>query len=307
MTVRVVAMKRIVSISLGSSQRDKKVELELLGQPFSIERVGTDGDVGRAVRMLKDLDGQVAAFGIGGIDFSVKSGKRSWPLREAIRLAGTPRVTPVVDGGGVKDALERQIVFDLEPVYGIPVKGRRVLVASGAARYAMAEAFVQAGADCIFGDLMFVLGLPVKIRTLAGLDRAVRIIAPVASRLPISLLYPTGKAQHRSTPRFPAVYAWADFLTGDYHFLHRHLPDRIDGKVVFTNTVTAADVDELRARGAGWLITSSPEMDGRSFAANVVEAMLVALSGKRPEELTREDYLELFSRAGLRPRVERLN
>ncbi|HCC33788.1 MAG TPA: quinate 5-dehydrogenase [Clostridiales bacterium] len=300
-------MKRIVSISLGSSQRDKKVELELLGQPFSIERVGTDGDVGRAVRMLKELDGRVTAFGIGGIDFSVRSSKRHWPLRDAIRLAHTPQKTPVVDGGGVKDALERQIVFDLEPVYGIPVKGRRVLVASGAARYAMAEAFVQAGADCIFGDLMFVLGLPVKIRTLAGLDRAVRLIAPVASRLPISLLYPTGKAQHRSTPRFPDVYAWADFLTGDYHFLHRHLPDRIDRKVVFTNTVTATDVDELRARGAGWLITSSPEMNGRSFAANVVEAMLVALSGKRPEELTREDYLELFSRAGLRPRVERLN
>ncbi|MDQ7793927.1 MAG: quinate 5-dehydrogenase [bacterium] len=300
-------MKRIVSISLGSSERDKKVEVDLLGERFSVERVGTDGNITRAVELLRELDGKVAVFGMGGIDFSVRSGRRKWMLRDALRIARTPRLTPIVDGGGVKDTLERKIVHDLERVYGIPVRGRRVLVTSAVARFAMAEAFVQAGAKCLFGDLMFVLELPIKIWSMAGIDRVARTIAPVACRLPISVLYPTGEAQKKSRPKFRDAYDWAEFVTGDYHFIHRFMPERLDGKIVFTNTVTARDVEELTAKGVSWLITTSPEMEGRSFATNVIEAMLVALSGKPPGELTEADYLDLFERAGLKPRVERLN
>ena len=34
-------MKRAVSISIGSSKRDKAVEVDLLGEKVSIERIGT--------------------------------------------------------------------------------------------------------------------------------------------------------------------------------------------------------------------------------------------------------------------------
>lgn len=300
-------MRRIVSISLGSSTRDKKVEVELLGERFAVERVGTDGDIGKAIALLRELDGKVDAFGMGGIDFSIRSGKRTWMLRDAMRIAAVPRLTPIVDGGGVKNTLERKVIFDLEPVYGIPVRDRRVLVTSAVARYASAEAFVEVGAKVLFGDLMFVLELPFKLWTLQGVDRVARVIAPVATRLPISMLYPTGEAQRGSKAKFREVYDWAELINGDWHFIHRFLPDRLPGKIVFTNTVTSQDAAELKARGVSWLITTSPEMEGRSFATNVIEAMLVALSGKRPEELTSADYLDLFERAGLKPRVERLN
>ena len=38
-------MKRAVSISLGSSKRDKSIEVELLGEQVRIERIGTDDAV----------------------------------------------------------------------------------------------------------------------------------------------------------------------------------------------------------------------------------------------------------------------
>ena len=40
-------MKRVVSISLGTSKRDKRSETEFLGRPFIVERIGTDGDKDR--------------------------------------------------------------------------------------------------------------------------------------------------------------------------------------------------------------------------------------------------------------------
>lgn len=64
-------MKRAVSVSIGSSKRDKTVELELLGEKIRIERIGTDGDMEAAAQLFKELDGKVDAFGVGGADLGI--------------------------------------------------------------------------------------------------------------------------------------------------------------------------------------------------------------------------------------------
>ncbi|MFB0546877.1 MAG: hypothetical protein ACETWB_08195 [Anaerolineae bacterium] len=69
-------MKRVVSVSLGSSKRDHKVVVELLGQEVSIERIGTDGDAKKAARLYSELDGQVDALGVGGVDLGLRVGDR---------------------------------------------------------------------------------------------------------------------------------------------------------------------------------------------------------------------------------------
>ena len=60
-------MKRVLSISLGSSKRDHVVETRILGEDFLIERRGTDGDKKKAYQLFTELDGQYDAFGIGGM------------------------------------------------------------------------------------------------------------------------------------------------------------------------------------------------------------------------------------------------
>jgi hypothetical protein len=55
------------------------------------------------------------------------------------------------------------------------------------------------------------------------------------------------------------------------------------------------------------LVTSTPEIEGRSFATNVMDAVFVALTGRRPEEFTPSDYLDLINRLEIKPRVETLN
>ncbi|HAI20850.1 MAG TPA: quinate 5-dehydrogenase [Clostridiales bacterium UBA8153] len=306
-TLGVAKVKHVVSVSLGSSHRDKRVEMELLGQKIVVERRGVDGDMGRAEALLRELDGKVDAFGLGGIDFAVSSSRRKYHLRDAGRLLKAAGTTPMVDGSGVKASLERKVVADLEPVYGIPVRGRRALVCSAAARHPMAEALVEAGAETVFGDLMFILGLPFPIRSLNTLDLIVDLVAPLVAKAPIGWLVPVGEAQHKEPkPRFAREYARADLIAGDYHMIHRYLPSHLPGKTIVTNTVTSEDVELLRQLEVRYLVTTSPEVDGRSFATNVLEAALVALSGKRPAELAPQDYLELFDRAGLRPRVQKL-
>jgi hypothetical protein len=68
------------------------------------------------------------------------------------------------------------------------------------------------------------------------------------------------------------------------------MPDRIPNKTVITNTVRKADTEFLRAAGAARVITTTPIIEGESFATNVMEGVIVALTGRRPETLTPDDY-----------------
>ncbi len=73
-------MKRAVSVSLGSSKRDKSVTIKLKDQEILVERIGTDGDIDKARQMYLDLDGKVDAFGVGGVDLYLRLDKREYPL-----------------------------------------------------------------------------------------------------------------------------------------------------------------------------------------------------------------------------------
>lgn len=300
-------MKRVVSISLGSSKRNHSASITVLGEEFLIERIGTDGDMAKAIQMIKDLDGKVAAFGMGGIDLYICAGNRRYMFREAKKIAAAARKSPIVDGSGLKNTLERRVIQYILDNEIIPLKGQKVLLVSAVDRFGMAEALAKAGCDLVFGDLMFGLGIPIPIRTLRSLDIAARVLGPIIVQLPFKMLYPTGQKQESIAPKYTRYYQWADVVAGDYHFIKKHMPARLDGKVILTNTVTLSDVEDLKGRGVSVLITTTPEIEGRSFGTNVIEALLVALLGKPLHEITPKDYIDLLDAIGFVPRVERLN
>ena len=297
-------MKRIVSVSLGSSSRDHRAGVELLGERFDIARVGTDGSLDKAIARIKELDGTVDAIGLGGIDVYLYAGSKRYALRDGLRLLGAAQTTPVVDGSGLKNTLEREAIRFLRDELRVPLAGRKVLMVSALDRFGMAQALVEAGADVLFGDFIFALDLDKPVRGLAEFEALAEKYLPDACKLPFQFFYPTGKKQDRPPqPKYPEYYAEADIVAGDFHFMRQFMPERLDGKLILTNTVTAGDVEELRSRGIARLVTTTPDFGGRSFGTNVVEAALLALLGKRWEAVTPEDYAGLLRALDLRPRV----
>ncbi len=299
-------MKHVVSISIGSSKRDHRAELEILGERFLIERIGTDGDMDKAVELIRQLDGKVDAFGLGGMDMYIYAGNRRYTIRDSKRFSSAAERTPLVDGSGLKNTLERKVVDFLQEKMQLELKGRRLLMVAAVDRFGMAEAFALAGCDMVIGDLMFGLGIPIPLHNLRTLAAVARVAAPVAVRLPFEVLYPTGSKQEQSKVKYSRYYHWADIIAGDYLFISRHMPEDLRGKIIVTNTVTEDDVTGLRRRGVEMLITSTPNLCGRSFGTNVMEAVLVALMGKRPEEIMPEDYLAMLDALNVTPRVEYL-
>ncbi len=308
----------IVSVSLGSSRRDKSVEADFLGRRFLIERRGTDGDLPRAAQMIAALDGHAAAIGLGGIDLYLIAGSRRYTVRDAARLAAHARTTPVVDGSGLKNTLERETVRWLQREGLLRAsdgsdRRPRVLVVSAVDRFGLAEAIVGTGADTCFGDVIFALQIPFAVRRLGTIRLLAHLLLPIICRLPFRMLYPTGDKQHETHSRGRRWFEWADIIAGDYHYIGGNLPEPspansalLSGKMVITNTTTEEDVAKLRGLGLTTLVTTTPRLQGRSPGTNVMEGVLVALSGKRPDELVEQDYLDLLTRLQWHPTVERL-
>jgi len=294
-------MKHVVSVSLGSSSRDKRVETELFGQPFIIERRGTDGDMAAMRRLYQELDGKVDAFGFGGFDLGLRVNGRDYTFRSvAGMVAGLS--TPVVDGGAVRALVERRAARAMVAHLPQAPSPKRALITVGVDRYDLALGFVDEGYEMIFGDLGFGLGLPIPIRRLGTVHILARILLPIMGRLPAQLLYPTGDKQARIVPKYQNWYAWATVIGGDFNYIKRHLPDRLDGKIIVTNTTTAGDVPLLQDRGVAVLVTTTPRLDGRTFGTNVIEAALTALADKgRP--LTRQEVADMVGEKDLLPTV----
>jgi len=301
-------LKRVVSVSLGSSTRDHRAVVKLLGEEFDIVREGVDGKLDRAIARVQELDGTVDAIGLGGIDVYLYAGSKRYALRDGLRLLQAAKITPVVDGSGLKNTLERNAVRYMQDELGIHLRGKHVLMVSALDRFGMAQALVDAGADVLFGDFIFALDKDMAVRDLHTFEEMAEKYLPDACKLPFQFFYPTGKKQEKPPePKYPQYYEEADIIAGDFHFMRQFMPPRLEGKIVLTNTVTAANVDELRERGVKMLITTTPDFQGRSFGTNVVEAALLALLGKRWEEVTAADYEGVLRELHLRPRVIALN
>ena len=301
-------MKRAVSISIGSSKRDKAVEVTLLGEKVSIERIGTDGDMEAAASKYKELDGTVDAFGVGGADLGALVDGKWYPFYSVQPIVRFVKKSPLVDGGGLKNTLENKApaFVDSKIKEYINSRGRKVLITVGVDRWGLSKSFADLGYETIFGDLMFGLDIPIAIHKISQVKTLAALLMPIAGRLPFEWVYPIGEKQEKRTPKWGKYYAWATVIAGDCHYIKRYMPDDLTGKVIVTNTTTPEDVETFRKAGVKYLITTTPVMDGRSFGTNMMEAALVAISGKnRP--LTWPELTEMLDKVNFEPQLQELN
>jgi hypothetical protein len=298
--------KHVVSVSLGSSTRDKSVLVELNGVEVRAERRGVDGDLAAFNRLMRELDGTVDVLSVGGTEIAFHVDGEALTFRSTDQLIEGVTKTPLVDGAGLKLTLERR-VFELaaamDPAAMDPApRFRQAFLNIALDRWGMALAVDEVSDSVVYGDIMFSLGVPVALRRLGQVKRMAHMMVPVAGRLPLKWLYPTGDNQTIRTPKFARHFEAADLICGDFLYIGKHAPDDLSGKTILTNTTTEANVEWLSGTGAARLITTTPRFDGRSFGTNLTEAVITAAVGA-DRRLTIDEMNAAIDDLGIRPDV----
>lgn len=303
-------MKRIISISLGSSQRNYQFTTTVLGQNVEVRRIGTDGDVARATALIREYDGQVDAIGLGGLTPVFRIGGAPYPHREAIHIAAGAQRTPIVDGGGLKGTLERWVVqHTAEMVPGI-FNYRRIVVPSGIERYQLAQALSQYEADLRFADPIVHIGVPFLPvpRSIQQLDLYAATTLPIMALLPYRVLNPVALGQEGHDPRAEKLFRWADVIAGDFAYIRRFAPYDLNGKVIVTDDPSLAEIEDLRERGVATLVTMTPPLSAEHpfVATDVLEAIAVAVMecGSHPAQA---ELIEFIDTAGWYPTIQHLS
>ncbi|MCP4132731.1 MAG: quinate 5-dehydrogenase [bacterium] len=290
-------MKKIVSISLGSVVRDAKAYAKFGGEEFEISRIGTNGNLEEMRQLYEELDNEVDAFGIGGTDLYIFGGPdKKIPLPMPNRLIAGLK-TPVFDGSLLKMTLEPMVLEKMQAEKTLDLTQSRVFCTVGAERFGMASVLDRYSKELVFGDLVMSLGLPFPIKKLSTLARVARIAGPLIVRLPFEWLYPTGENQEERNYKYVKYFQNADVIAGDFLYILKYRPDDMSGKVVLTNTTTEENIQALKESGVSRVITTTPEIDGRTFGTNVMEAMLYTLIGKESPGL--DDFRNIITELGM--------
>ncbi|GAV21759.1 hypothetical protein [Carboxydothermus pertinax] len=267
---------------------------------FFIKRIGTDGDIARAIKLLKDEEYDVA--GIGGINFYYHLGKKKYPLVDGQKIK-KEILRPIADGGFIKPVLDLRAVNLTQKLNLFP-PNFTALLTSYLDRPWLYEGLINAGAQKVFiGDAAFALKLPLffsrqKLFTLAGI-----LTLPLLRRIPIKFLYPLGVKQEKNIPRYSKIFARCQVVAGDFHFLRRYCPD-LTGKVIITTTLREEDILFLKGKGAFGVVGSGGDFRGISPGANLLEALACAYFMKNPGEITKEEYANFLEAISYKPLVQ---
>ncbi|MFN3995039.1 MAG: quinate 5-dehydrogenase [bacterium] len=290
-----------VSVSLGSSKRDKFVSFSLKGYTVNIYRIGVDGDFLMAQEIIRKLqDEDVDAISLGGIDLLLFINQEYFVIKDAYKLYKKSNKKPVVDGSITKRILEPFIIKKIIDKKIIN-PNQKVLVVSSLDRFESLRCFLEAGFKTMIADMIFALKVDKMIFNVEELKDLAKFLLPDVLNLPFNLIYPTGKSQGKRDEKIFNIVKNYDFdiVVGDFHYINKIL-DLLKNKIVITNTLTDKDIDNLRKVNVGKVVTTGVFMEGRSFGANVMDCIFAAYCYKNkglkisPFEEVNQIYLDFL-------------
>ena len=103
-------MKKIVTVSLGSSKKDFEFTTEFLGQEFSIHRMGADESVTKAWELMRRQQAHADAIGLSEISDHINVGMRTLINKETRRLTSVVTRVPVTTGATLRRLLQVRAV-----------------------------------------------------------------------------------------------------------------------------------------------------------------------------------------------------
>jgi len=295
-------MKHVVSISLGSSSQDFDFTTTFLGEKLHVHRVGTNGSIATAVKLIKQWEKKAAAIGLGVLKDHYTVGSRRFIAKDSARLLAVTNKVPVTTGGRLGDIFQEWAVRHAQIQLGNFFNNARVLFFSGMADYKLALSMAEHTRNLQFADPLLQLGVP----KLLGSVEALNLYAGGAHYVKDwTLPEVMASGPVKEWTRFVLCRALqkASVVVAPVHELDDFGLEELAGKTVITATVNDERIEQLRDKGVATIIDGSPVLHGHVLGANLLDAMVLAATGKQPDAILEDDYLEIITGLGVEPRI----
>ena len=282
-------MKKVVSISLGASEQDFEFVASFMGQQISVQRLGTDGSTAKAVKLLKHWEKQASVLGLGVV-------------KDSTGLMGVVKRVPVTTGGRLNDILQEWSVRHVQNKLGNYFNNAKVLFFSGTSDFKLAMSLAEYTQNLKFADPLLQLGVPKLLTSLDALELYASGAHYVLDWTPSGLM---SSAPVKEWTRFVLLKAMqkATVIVAAVHELDDFSVEELAGKTIITSAVNEQRMARFKDKGVHLVIDGSPSLFGHVLGPHILDAMIMAATGKDSQELLEDDYLEIITDLKLVPRM----
>ncbi len=295
-------MKNVISISMGASSQDFDFKTSFLGQPMRSRRRGTDGSLAMALKFAREADQHADAVGLGLVKDSHRIGAGSYIARDGARLQQVVRRVPVTTGARLGEIFLEWAVRHTQSELGHYFDNANVLFFSGLAQYKLAMAMGEYSENLLFADPLLQLGIPKLLTSLDALGLYASGAHYVADWAPPRVV-PGALLKQWTQFVLRRALQKATVVVAPVHELDGFGIEELAGKTVITSTVNDARLARFKDCGVHLVVDSSPVLDGHVLSPDLLDAMILAATGKAADEMLEDDYLEIVAALGTRPRL----
>ena len=295
-------MKQVIGISLGARQQDFSLRTRLLGQALQVRRLGTDGDPAEAARLLRHWDSRADAIGLGLARDRGHLAEGAHDARLAARLRAKVRQARFSHGARLADIFLERAVRHAQATLGHYFDNARALFFSGLAHRKLAQSMAEYTPNLHFADPVLQLGSPKLLTSLEALDLYAGGMHYVSGWVPRRLVSGPLLAQWAQYVLRRAL-RHASVVVAPVHLLDGMGLEELAGKTIVTHTVNDARLAAFKDKGVHMVLDGAPLLQGHPIDPSLLDAMLLAASGRYGGELLDDDYLEILGSEGMQPRL----
>jgi predicted amino acid dehydrogenase len=298
-------MKQILLLDLGLDKETRTISFA--GQEVSIHHVGTDGNPDLARQLVLQADAQVDAIALEGMPAQLKLGAVAQPHHEGAALREHARRTPVVDGSGVRDGLERWAVMLADRAQPGIFAEKYVLMVPGLNHVGLADEIAKHSSMVRYADPFIFFNLPdfPGVGSRQSLDQVAAPTLEQLAHLPFKRVHPRAGTPHAHRAESP--FHHADVLVGDIGAIRRYAPQHLKRKTIVVEYATEQDVADLQRRGASIVVTLMPGLGERGslgeFPASLMEAIFIACRANADMPLNEDTYLDMMAGLDWTPHI----
>jgi predicted amino acid dehydrogenase len=297
-------VKKIVSVSLGPDSLDCKFRTEFLGQKFSVERIGTNGNARKAAGLIPEVKERADVIGLGNVRDHYFVGTNYFQQKSTRKLEKLAGDMPVTTGARLREIVQEWSLRSAQTELGNIFNNARVLFFSGSTNYRLASVMSEYTENLSFADPVLQFGAPNLLYSISALELYAGGSHPLlrfgAGQSPLASI---AAGRYINTLMLKRAVRNADVVVAPFHQLESYGRKELEGKTLITSTVSADRVEVLKDKGVRLVIDCSLQLFPQTVGLNIVEAMVIAALDKSPGDIAHDDYLEIFTDMELKPRI----